>query len=137
MVCINNNQLGSKNEVQIVSPVYQGEQSYISSSSIPTSFNSLVNNIVSWTGCCTCKSKDHGLYGSLLNRVNEMHQSHVGPKSYSKKPGVGSHQQLQLVHPRSCSVMQILNHLISFILASGFAIEINVIALTPSPPHDK
>lgn len=82
------------------------------------------------------KCSDHGLHWSLLNRLNEMHECHMGLLPYSE-PEVGSHLLLQLIHPKSCSVMQILHHLNSFILAWGFAIEINVIAPTPSPPQEK
>lgn len=81
-----------------------------------------------------CHCKCDSLRWSWSNEVIELHGPHMWMKLYNE-PGVEFHHKLQHIHPKSCSVMQILCHLNSFILAVGFAIETNVIALPPPSTH--
>lgn len=83
-------------------------------------------NILNFFPSSASKCKYDPLYWSWASRIIGLHESHVWLKLYGE-PGVEFHQELQLIHPKSCSVMQILYHLNSFILALGFAIQTNVI----------
>ncbi len=82
-----------------------------------------------YSSACQCECDI--LHRSRSRSIIELHGPHMWLKLHNE-PGVEFHQKLRHIHPKSCSVMQILHHLNSFILAVGFAIEKNVIAC---PPH--